>query len=63
MIAGERRGGEKPTSLALSGRPLIVCQRPCWILPARLSAADVEDIAVLNKNERTGPDPDKFDGR
>ena len=28
-----------------------------------LSAADVEDITVLNKNERTGPDPDKFDGR
>jgi 2,5-diketo-D-gluconate reductase A len=28
-----------------------------------LSAADVEDITVLNKNERTAPDPDKFDGR
>ena len=24
---------------------------------------DVEDITVLNKDERTGPDPDKFDGR
>jgi hypothetical protein len=22
-----------------------------------------EDIALLNKHERTGPDPDKFDGR
>jgi Aldo/keto reductase family len=28
-----------------------------------LSATDVEDITVLNKNERTGPDPGKFDGR
>jgi 2,5-diketo-D-gluconate reductase A len=28
-----------------------------------LSAADVEDITMLNKNERTGPDPDKFAGR
>ena len=28
-----------------------------------LSATDIEDITVLNKNERTGPDPDKFDGR
>ena len=28
-----------------------------------LSATDVEDITLLNKNQRTGPDPDKFDGR
>jgi 2,5-diketo-D-gluconate reductase A len=28
-----------------------------------LPAADVEDIAMLNKDERTGPDPDKFAGR
>jgi hypothetical protein len=28
-----------------------------------LPATDVEDITLLNKNERTGPDPDKFDGR
>ena len=28
-----------------------------------LSAADVEDITMLNKNERTGPDPDKFAGQ
>jgi diketogulonate reductase-like aldo/keto reductase len=43
-----------------------------WSCPSRenigifdfeLSAADAEDITVLNKNERTGPDPDKFDGR
>ena len=33
------------------------------IFDFELSAADVEDITVLNKNERTGPDPDKFDGR
>ena len=33
------------------------------IFDFELSATDVEDIAVLNKNERTGPDPDKFDGR
>jgi 2,5-diketo-D-gluconate reductase A len=26
-----------------------------------LSGADVEAISALNKNERTGPDPDKFD--
>jgi hypothetical protein len=31
--------------------------------PVPLSAADVEDITVLNKDDRTGPDPDKFDGR
>jgi diketogulonate reductase-like aldo/keto reductase len=28
-----------------------------------LSNADVESITLLNRNERTGPDPDKFDGR
>jgi 2,5-diketo-D-gluconate reductase A len=28
-----------------------------------LPAADVEEITLLNKDERTGPDPDKFDGR
>ncbi len=33
------------------------------IFDFELSATDVEDITVLNKNERTGPDPDKFDGR
>jgi 2,5-diketo-D-gluconate reductase A len=33
------------------------------IFDFELSAADVEDITVLDKNERTGPDPDKFDGR
>jgi len=33
------------------------------IFDFELSAADVEDITVLNKNERTGPDPGKFDGR
>jgi len=33
------------------------------IFDFELSAADVEDITVLNKNERTGPDPDKFDDR
>ena len=33
------------------------------IFDFELSAADVGDITVLNKNERTGPDPDKFDGR
>ena len=27
-----------------------------------LSGADVNDITALNKNERTGPDPDKFAG-
>jgi 2,5-diketo-D-gluconate reductase A len=26
-----------------------------------LSGADVEAISLLNRNERTGPDPDKFD--
>src|SRR5882757_5746432 len=33
------------------------------IFDFELSATDVEDITVLNKNERTGPEPDKFDGR
>src|SRR5262249_25482489 len=33
------------------------------IFDFELSATDVEDITVLNKNERTGPDPDKFNGR
>jgi 2,5-diketo-D-gluconate reductase A len=33
------------------------------IFDFELSATDVEDITVLDKNERTGPDPDKFDGR
>jgi 2,5-diketo-D-gluconate reductase A len=33
------------------------------IFDFQLSAADVEDITLLNKNERTGPDPDKFGGR
>ena len=33
------------------------------IFDFELSATDVEDITLLNKNERTGPDPDKFDGR
>ena len=33
------------------------------IFDFELSAADVEDITLLNKNERTGPDPDKFNGR
>jgi 2,5-diketo-D-gluconate reductase A len=28
-----------------------------------LSAAEVETISALNRNERTGPDPDTFDGR
>ena len=28
-----------------------------------LSGEDVESITLLNRNERTGPDPDKFDGR
>jgi 2,5-diketo-D-gluconate reductase A len=26
-----------------------------------LSSAEVEAISALNRNERTGPDPDKFD--
>ena len=33
------------------------------IFDFELPADDVEDITLLNKNERTGPDPDKFDGR
>jgi 2,5-diketo-D-gluconate reductase A len=31
------------------------------IFDFELSGADVESISALNKNERTGPDPDKFD--
>jgi diketogulonate reductase-like aldo/keto reductase len=27
-----------------------------------LSAEEVEAISALNRNERTGPDPDRFDG-
>jgi 2,5-diketo-D-gluconate reductase A len=33
------------------------------IFDFELSGADVNDITLLNKNERTGPDPDKFTGR
>jgi 2,5-diketo-D-gluconate reductase A len=33
------------------------------IFDFELPATDVEDITLLNKNERTGPDPDKFAGR
>jgi 2,5-diketo-D-gluconate reductase A len=33
------------------------------IFDFELSGADVNEITLLNKNERTGPDPDKFDGR
>ena len=33
------------------------------IFDFELSGADVNDISLLNKNERTGPDPDKFAGR
>ena len=33
------------------------------IFDFELSGADVESIALLNRNERTGPDPDKNDGR
>ncbi len=32
------------------------------IFDFELSGADVEAISLLNRNERTGPDPDKFDG-
>ena len=32
------------------------------IFDFELSGADVEAITLLNRNERTGPDPDKFDG-
>ena len=32
------------------------------IFDFELSGADVKDITLLNKNERTGPDPDKFAG-
>ena len=33
------------------------------IFDFELSGADVEAISLLNRNERTGPDPDHFDGR
>ena len=33
------------------------------IFDFELPATDVEDITLLNKNERTGPDPDKFAGQ
>jgi 2,5-diketo-D-gluconate reductase A len=33
------------------------------IFDFELSGADVNDMTLLNKNERTGPDPDKFAGR
>jgi 2,5-diketo-D-gluconate reductase A len=33
------------------------------IFDFELSGADVNDITLLNKNERTGPDPDKFSGK
>ena len=33
------------------------------IFDFELSGADVNEITLLNKNERTGPDPDKNDGR
>jgi len=33
------------------------------IFDFELPAADVGAISALNRNERTGPDPDKFDGR
>ena len=33
------------------------------IFDFELSGADVNDITLLNKNQRTGPDPDKFSGR
>ncbi len=32
------------------------------IFDFKLSGADVEAISLLNRNERIGPDPDKFDG-
>jgi 2,5-diketo-D-gluconate reductase A len=31
------------------------------IFDFELSDGDVAEISALNKNERTGPDPDKFD--
>ena len=33
------------------------------IFDFELSDADITDISALNKNERSGPDPDKFTGR
>jgi len=32
------------------------------IFDFELSGADVEDITLLNKDARTGPNPDKFNG-
>jgi 2,5-diketo-D-gluconate reductase A len=32
------------------------------IFDFELSGEDVEAISALNKNDRTGPDPDKFTG-
>ena len=32
------------------------------IFDFELSGQDVEAIAALNRNQRTGPDPDKFTG-
>ena len=31
------------------------------IFDFELSGVDVESISLLNRDERTGPDPDKFD--
>jgi len=33
------------------------------IFDFELAGEDVEAISALNRNERTGADPDKFDGR
>jgi len=33
------------------------------IFDFELPSEDVEAITLLNRDERTGPDPDKFDGR
>ena len=33
------------------------------IFDFELSGADVKEITLLNKNQRNGPDPDKFTGR
>ena len=70
-----RRAGKTPAQVVLRWhieRGDIIF--PKSVTPARikenieifdfeLSSADVESIALLNRNERTGPDPDKFDGR
>ena len=69
-----RRNGKTPAQVVLRWhieRGDIVF--PKSVTPARikqnidifdfeLSGADVEAITLLNRNERTGPDPDKFDG-